>query len=294
MKNTYKVLYHGIDFNVVDNSNVSIGSRRKELILDKNENYAFFKYNGYDGCTELASEKIAYEIAYVLGYNCARIELAVDSFGNLGILNYLFVDDNDDNKVHYDFSFYLDIKNSYDRKDKYTISSIKECLDSYNTELFIEFIRLMIFDSLIGEQDRHEQNWGIIYYKKLDKYNFSPFYDNGCCLMRELNDDKLSQFEKAPDSFDSYIKKSKTFIYQDGKRLKHFELINLLIEKFPDITIKEIERLSILDDFKILEIINLVPKNYLTDLHKKYIIEYIKRRRDILLEMIKKESELYE
>lgn len=40
-------------------------------------------------CSESCSEKMSYEIAKVLGYSCAHIELARDRKNNLGILNYL-------------------------------------------------------------------------------------------------------------------------------------------------------------------------------------------------------------
>ena len=35
---------------------------------------------------------MSYEIAKVLGYECARIELARDTDGTLGVLNYLFIE----------------------------------------------------------------------------------------------------------------------------------------------------------------------------------------------------------
>ena len=283
-------MYQGKDFEFVESSSVMLGSRKKEFVLDNNSESAFFKYNGYDGCTELASEKIACEIAKFLGYRCARIELAVDSIGNLGILNYLFVA-GESGAIHYDFSFYLNIKNSNDRKERYTLSYLKSSLDSMNVNLFEEFIKLLIFDSLIGEQDRHEQNWGVIYDLHTRSYEFSPFYDNGCCLMREQTDEKLMKFQNSLDEFEKYIWRSKTFIYQDGKRLKHFDLIYLLLDEYPDVVIKEINKLHKLNDFVIENFVNCIPKNYLTELHKKYIIEYIKRRRDILLEISKKASE---
>lgn len=42
----------------------------------------------------------------------------------------------------------------------------------------------MIFDALIGEQDRHEENWWIT--EKQGKSFISPLYDNGDSLLREF------------------------------------------------------------------------------------------------------------
>lgn len=43
----------------------------------KNKEFAIFKYEKYQ-CTEACSEKLSYEIAKLLRYKCAKIELARD------------------------------------------------------------------------------------------------------------------------------------------------------------------------------------------------------------------------
>lgn len=129
-----------------------------------------FKYEGKNyNVSEACSEKKCYEIASVLDYDCARIELARDDMGNLGILNYLFVEPN--SFEHMDAVSYLKI-NSSNRSLLYTISNIKRTLDNLDSKLFPEFIKIMIFDALVGEQDRHEENWGIIF--KNVRYRISP------------------------------------------------------------------------------------------------------------------------
>ena len=51
-----------------------------------------FKYEREDyQCSKACSEKLSYEIAKILGYECARIELAEDEHNNLGVLNYFFL-----------------------------------------------------------------------------------------------------------------------------------------------------------------------------------------------------------
>lgn len=139
------------------------GSRQKKVVIDNNRKLAMFKYERSDYiCSEACSEKISYEVACVLGYKCAVIELAEDENGRLGVLNYLFTDILSENKQkeHTDIISYININNE-DRSMYYTVSNIKNKLDDLDTNLFESFIRIMIFDALIGEQDRHEENWGI-------------------------------------------------------------------------------------------------------------------------------------
>ena len=88
----YTIKIQDKDFKLLDNNLNVKGTRVKRIIVDNDGNKAFFKYegNGYLA-SEACSEKMCYEIAKVLGYECAKIELAKDKNDVLGILNYLFI-----------------------------------------------------------------------------------------------------------------------------------------------------------------------------------------------------------
>lgn len=145
----------------------------------------------------------------------------------------------------------------------------------------------MIFDALVGEQDRHEENWGI---QKCDNvYKISPLYDNGCNLLRNFKDESYAeQYYNKKKDFDSYIRKSKTLVYKEDnkKQYKHFELIEFLYTEYKEIVHNEIIKLKKLEDDVIKIIVNKIPNNLLTSIHKEYIILYLIRRRNILLEII--------
>lgn len=272
------------DFKILEINFNSKGSRIKRLVIDNEGNKAFFKYegNGYL-VSEACSEKMSYEIAKILGYDCARIELAKDTNGTLGILNYLFVDIG--NTEHMDAISYLN-KHSDERPIYYTISNIKKALDELDENLFRDFIKIMIFDALIGEQDRHEENWGI--QRIGNQYKISPIYDNGDNLLRNFKDEVYAEeYYSGKKDFDAYIQKSKTIIYKEDhkKQYKHFELIEYLNQNYSTIVHQEILNLSKLTDKEIEKIVEMVPNELLTRMHKKYIINYLKKRRDILLEI---------
>lgn len=251
------------------------------LAINNKLEIAMFKYerDDYD-CSEACSEKLAYEIAKVLGYDCAKIELAVDNDNQIGVLNYYF---SDSDESHTDIVAYLN-KNIKERNNYYTISNIKNVLDSINTSLFKGFIKIMLFDALIGEQDRHEENWGIT--EKKGKSFISPLYDNGDSLLREFkNPVNARKYYDGIKDFNAYIKRSQTLIYKEDKKnkYKHFELIKYLYDNFPQDILPEINNLTKLTDEIIEELVDKIPNELLTDEHKKYIITYLKKRRDILL-----------
>lgn len=274
---------------LMDNTNAK-GSRVKKLVIDTEGNKAFFKYEGKGYLvSEACSEKMSYEIAKVLGYECARIELAKDNEGILGVLNYLFVDNsNAENIEHIDAVSYLN-KDNGERSSFYTISNIKKTLDQLDQNLFIGFIKIMIFDALVGEQDRHEENWGITIVN--DHYKFSPLYDNGCNLLRNFKDETYAEnYYSGKKDFNAYIRNSKTIIYKENiqKKYKHFELIEYLYENYYDIVQRELLNLNKLTDEIINNIVNKIPDELITEKHKEYITNYLKIRRNILLNIRKR------
>lgn len=279
----YSIKLSDNDFKFLNYISNTKGSRTKRLAIDIiSKEKAWFKYQGQGyNVSEACSEKMCYEIAKVLGYNCAKIELAKDENNQIGILNYLFIDVN--KITHMDAVSYLNEQEN-ERPYFYTVSNIKRTLDNIDGKLFNGFIRLMLFDALVGETDRHEENWGVEITK--DGYEFSPLYDNGCNLLREFrNEEYAAKYYDDIQRFDAYIYKSKTYIFkEDNKhRYKHFELIEYLNEEYHDILVKEIRNLNKLTDDKIENIVNKIPNELLTDKHKEYIIYYLKKRGDILL-----------
>lgn len=279
----YEIKIPPKDFNFINLLDNNKGTRPKRLVIDKFSNKAYFKYEHPKyNCSEACSEKLSYEIAKLLGFDCAVIELAKDEYGNLGVLNYIFT--NDKKTEHNDAISYLK-KSGEDRKVFYTLENIKKQLDKLDNNLFFELFKIFVFDALIGEQDRHEENWGIIKVNK--EYHISPLYDNGCSLLNKFKDELYAnQYYNNIKNFDSFINRSTSMIYdENGKKYKHFDLIKKLYDSYPNDMKKELSKLTKLSDNQIEEIVNKIPEDLLTIIHKKYIIEYLKKRRNILLEI---------
>lgn len=283
----YQIKKIGIDFYFIQDEPIVRGSRKKILAINNKQEIAMFKYEREDyDCSEACSEKLAYEIAKVLGYDCAKIELAVDNDNKIGVLNYYFSDRF--NAPHTDIVAYLN-ENIKERNSYYTISNIKSVLDDIDTDLFENFIKIMVFDALIGEQDRHEENWGITV--KQGKSFISPLYDNGDSLLREFrNIENAQKYYSGLKDFDAYINRSKTVIYKEDnkKQYKHFELMKYLYDNFPQYISPEFDNLKKLTDEIIEELVNKIPDDLLSNEHKKYIIIYLIRRRNTLLNIKKK------
>jgi hypothetical protein len=58
--------------------------------------------------------------------------------------------------------------------------------------------------------------------------SFAPIYDSGCCFGRELTDVKVNLLLNDDQAFNSYIKKGKSEIHWERKKVNHFELIEYI------------------------------------------------------------------
>lgn len=98
-----------------------------------------------------------------------------------------------------------------------------------------DWIRMLLFDALIGNTDRHQNNWGVIY--SLDQENvrlikFSPAFDNGTSLGHEIVEKKIKNFLSSSNRVEIYTAKGQHHMKLEitGPRLGHFEFFKKLID----------------------------------------------------------------
>ena len=59
-----------------------------------------------------------------------------------------------------------------------------------------KFWDMFVIDSLIGNTDRHNGNWGFLLNKNTGKVEFSPIYDCGSALNPMLEDDEIERINE--------------------------------------------------------------------------------------------------
>lgn len=286
----YRIFRLGDDFQYA-RDRITLTGKRTKVLVDVGGDKAILKYPPFNyNTSEISSEKIAYELAKELGFECARAELAQGEDGTMGILNFLFT--SPPKVTHTDAGAYLKTVDS-SRSSFYTLSNIKSVLDDLGDNLFCDFVRTMVFDALIGEQDRHEDNWGILSGNGNGVLRISPLYDNGCSLVRDFADEnKIAEYESGRKNFEDYINRSKTLLYKEleylvegeSMRYGHFELIDRLIKSHSELVEDVLSNITSLNDERIKSIVNRIPMQLLTECHKTYIIKYIVTRKQKLTE----------
>ncbi|RCS26470.1 hypothetical protein DUT90_11980 [Polaribacter sp. WD7] len=170
----FKATYTDVtDWDVIVYQNTT-GSRSKKIIREpETEDEYFFK-----GSKELADGEIRYpsefwseivssKIGQYLKFNILDYNIGYNKDGTqkIGCLSKSMVL-NSKNKLTEGKVYLTGYKSSYNpEKDKkeYTFQFIRDTLSFFNYSNYIKnLLEIIVFDALIGNSDRHQENWGII------------------------------------------------------------------------------------------------------------------------------------
>jgi len=185
----------------------------------------------------------------------------------------------------------------FDRRkgERHNIFLVEKIFCHFKREdLMEQFYKILIFDAIIGNTDRHQDNWGFIHNNKTKEMGLAPAYDNSTSLGSELIEEKLSGYlEENGLRLKQYIYKGKAHIrWSDNginlERIDHFQLLKNLASIKSTITgyVQEMTSFSdnMVDDvFKNLAKIEIRnPKYMLSDTRQTLMKNIICMRRDLL------------
>lgn len=139
-------------------------------------------------------EKIGCEICKLLDINCAQVHLGVADGKNCCVsFNFLKKDE-----VMLDgctiLSEYNDFFNKYrdngDEECEFFFTQVFDTFKKRDNENFSnmknDFLKMVLFDCLVGNGDRCNENWGIVLNKNTGRYRMAPVFDNGYLFHKEL------------------------------------------------------------------------------------------------------------
>lgn len=98
--------------------------------------------------------------------------------------------------------------------------------------------RTLAFDALIGNTDRHPENWGFLFTWRQDQPRtvaLTPLYDNGTSLGYEIPEQRLTAMV-APDRVSAYVSKGKhhcAWSAAEDRQAQHAALCKRLLQTYP-------------------------------------------------------------
>lgn len=275
-----------MDYSIYEISNINYGgSERKIGIKIENEYYMikFQKKTAFGKRNNHISEYLGSQIFNMLGVTAQETILGTFKDENVvvckdfNIDGYQFVPFNDvgestieEDKEKYQYS-YEDIMSLLQLNKK--ITNVEDVVSS--------FWEIYIIDALLGNFDRHGNNWGFL--KKNNKYEMAPVFDNGSCLFPNMiNEDEMIYIMNSKEETDKRVYSFPTSqIKLNGKKSSYYDVINSLVYKecnealikiFKRINLKEI--FNLIDDIKsISEVHKSFYKYMLNERYEKIIKE---------------------
>ena len=126
----------------------------------------------------------------------------------------------------------------------------------------------LVLDALIGNTDRHHENWGILLKSTNAGWNRSlaPSYDHASSLGRELMDERRDKL-LAMDGVGRYVENGRGAVYwsTDGRRgPSPLELVRIAVRHYPEIFSPALERLDGLDESSVKNLVERVPADWMT------------------------------
>lgn len=229
-----------IDFSkATEELNSYRGSEKKKTLIYNNKRYLVKfpdpireKNKNISYINNAFSEYVGSNIFKIIGFETQNTLLGTYTYNEKEKIVCACEDFTDANHVLYEFET-LALSVNPDKKIGTEISDIMEVIEETKkaTQMNIiitdnikeKFWDMFIVDSLIGNTDRHNGNWGLLVNARSDKAKFSPIYDCGSCLNPMLEDNEIKEIDEV--ELKNLAINSYSCIRENGKKINYMTYI---------------------------------------------------------------------
>lgn len=213
-------------------------------VIEKNKNISYIN-NAF-------SEYIGSNIFKIVGFNVQNTVLGKYEYKGKEKIVCACEDFTDNDNILYEFEN-LALSTNPDKKIETELNDILEVIEESKMvdakETRQKFWNMFIIDSLIGNTDRHNGNWGFLLNKSTGEVEFSPIYDCGSSLNPMLEDKEIEKINEtelknlAINCYSCLRENGKKINYMTYiKQAKNEECNNAIKRLFSNINIDEINK----------------------------------------------------
>ena len=167
------------------------------------------------------------------------------------------------------------------------VTELGDVLDTIHSQNIIKqsdmlerFWDMFIIDALIGNWDRHNGNWGVLFNRKLSKSRLAPVYDCGSCLFPQADEDIMQDVLGNKELLSSKVyNQPLSTIKRKGKKVNYFYFISSLRDENCNAALQKIvPRID-------LEYINAIIDDMpVTELQKQFYKVILRERKEKILD----------
>jgi hypothetical protein len=260
-----------------------LGSKPKFWVTREDGRWLFKEARPNTG--EDWAEKVAAELARHLGIDAAEVELAtyVDRRGCVS-KNFIRLD-RGEGLVHGNEVLGA-LVTGYDKykvmkQSDHTVDAIASAISDYlpRPVAMLNLMRLaeyMVFDALIGNTDRHHENWGMRWEMEpaAGEYpiNVAPSYDHASSLGRECLDERCVKILHE-NGVAKYVKAGRGGVYwqsTDKRGANPLQLVQLAVEKYPKYFAPALDKICKLSEEDAWQMIRRIPTHRASDVSKRF------------------------
>jgi hypothetical protein len=251
------------------------------------ENSWLFKYPQHNTGQHWA-EKIAAEIAGRMGVLHATVELA-EFQGDKGTATESFA--RGGRELYHGNQILAGMVLNYDPKEKFrqsdhTLANVLLALDNTFTREDAarrakeQMADYLVLDALIGNTDRHHENWGILRKRAGEDWTrvLAPSFDHASALGRELLDTGSAKSREqllATDGIGNYVERGRGGIYwsrEDNRGPSPLQLVRHATDEYPAFFGQALNKTKGLEARAFQEIIERIPEDWMTPTARRFVL----------------------
>jgi hypothetical protein len=215
------------------------GATEKDILRDPaTDNWYIAKLGQRNNDLEVVTEYLIYLIGRNIGAGIAEAKLATFR-GKLRFLSKYFLDRTQRDELVHGVQLFKELyderaitgvlRNQPREQEMFSLQAIRNAFGAHYVEygldversLFSSLVEMVVHDAIIGVQDRHHENWGVVVRrgKAGPPPRFSPLFDSARGLFCNESDEQLKSRMANRDWeqwLDGYIARSRPLMGWDG------------------------------------------------------------------------------